>query len=250
MLNITDLGEGTPILWIHGFPLASSIYERQLTLPHARHVIPDLPGFGQSPPPEVEISIDDYARLMLDVLDERSIDRAVVAGLSMGGYICFALARIAPERVRGLILIDTRETPDDDAGRKGRFESIDKVRTAGVQPIVDTMLPKMLTAGAPQEVRERVREIMTSASPAGVTTALKAMAERPDSSNILRSIDVPTLIVVGKEDPITPPADASRMAAAMRNATLVEIPDAAHLSNYEQPDAFNAACAQFLAQFE
>src|SRR5690242_8813082 len=104
MLNVTDLGEGTPILWIHGFPFASSIYENQLELHNVRHVMPDLPGFGQSRPTGGDVSMDTYARLMIALLDRRGIDRAIVAGLSMGGYICFAMARLAPERLRGLIL--------------------------------------------------------------------------------------------------------------------------------------------------
>src|SRR5688572_3955633 len=152
MLNVTDTGSGTPILWIHGFPLASSIFERQLAIGGVRHLMPDLPGFGLSPleggrlvrpddggrdvrPP----SMDDYARLMLDVLDLRGIDRAVIAGFSMGGYIAFALARIAPERMRGLILIDTRETADTEEARKGRYDTIAKVREQGIQPVVDAM---------------------------------------------------------------------------------------------------------------
>lgn len=238
MLHVTDSGSGTPILWIHGFPLASSMFEPQLAIEGVRHLMPDLPGFGRSPFSPVE-TMDDYARAMLEVLDQRGIDRAVIAGFSMGGYIAFALARLAPERMRGLILIDTRETPDTDEARKGRYETIEKVQREGVQVVADSMLPKMLTASAPAEMRERVREIMMSSSKEGVIAALRAMAARPDSSST--RIGVPTLIVVGSEDPITPPADAERMARAIPNATLVNIDGAAHLSNYEQAEAFNAA---------
>src|SRR5687767_2373102 len=114
MLNVTDLGQGPPIVWIHGFPLASSIYEHQLAMKRVRHVMPDLPGFGQSRAAVGNVSMDDYARIVIDLLDHRGIDRAVIAGLSMGGYICFALARLAPERLQGLILIDTREKADTE----------------------------------------------------------------------------------------------------------------------------------------
>jgi len=253
MLNVTDLGEGTPILWIHGFPFASSIYESQLTIRNVRHVMPDLPGFGQSRPPIAEasggeVSMDTYARLMLDLLDHRGIDRAVFAGLSMGGYICFAMARLAPKRMRGLILIDTRETADTEETRKGRYDSIAKVKQAGVKPIVDSMLPKMLTPHAPREMRDRLREIMSSASPEGVIAALGAMATRPDSSPLLPEIQVPTLILVGEQDPITPPSDSERMAASIPGARLVRIPGAAHVSNFEKAGEVNRAVAGFVAK--
>jgi 3-oxoadipate enol-lactonase len=247
MLNVTDLGEGTPILWIHGFPLASSIFEHQLAMRGVRHVMPDLPGFGQSRPDGGELSIDGYAHLMLDLLDHRGIDRAVFAGLSMGGYICLAAARIAPERVRALVLIDTRETADTEEARKGRYDSIEKVRKEGIKPVVESMLPKMLTRHAPQEMKDRVREIMSSSTPEGVIAALGAMATRADSSALLTRITVPTMIVVGDEDTITPPADAERMAKGIRNAKLVRIPGAAHLSNYEKAVEVNRAVGSFVS---
>jgi 3-oxoadipate enol-lactonase len=247
MLNVTDLGQGTPVVWIHGFPLASSIFEPQLAIRGVRHVMPDLPGFGQSRPDGRELTIDDYAHLMLDLLDTRGLDRAVFAGLSMGGYICLALARIAPQRLRALILIDTKETADTDEARKGRYDSIEKVRKNGVQPIVDSMLPKMLTGAAPQEMRERVREIMTSSSREGVIAALTAMARRPDSTGVLPRVNVPTLVLVGEQDTITPPADAERMSKAIPRARLVRIADAAHLSNYEQAAEVNRVCGAFVS---
>ncbi|HYO78516.1 MAG TPA: alpha/beta fold hydrolase [Thermoanaerobaculia bacterium] len=247
MLNVTDLGEGTAVVWIHGFPLASSIFEHQLAMRGVRHVMPDLPGFGQSRPDGGELSIDDYAGMMVHILDERGIDKAVFAGLSMGGYIALAIARIAPKRMRALVLIDTRETADNEETRKGRYDSIEKVGTSGVKPVVDAMLPKMLTAEAPQEMRERVREIMTSSSAEGVVTALRAMATRHDSTGVLAKIVVPTLIVVGEHDTITPPADAERMASKIARGRLVRIADAAHLSNYEQAGEFNRICGSFVA---
>ena len=245
-MNITDTGSGTAVLWIHGFPLSSAIFEKQLAIGGARHVIPDLPGFGQAPPKEGEPSLDDYAQMLLGVLDARGIERAVFAGLSMGGYICFAAARLAPERISGLILIDTRETADTDDAKKQRFETVEKVRAEGVGPVVDSMLPKMLTSEAPQEMRDRVREIMAATSPEGAIAALRAMANRPDSTPLLSRIDVPALVVVGEEDIITPPSDAERMASAIPAATLVRIAGAAHLSNYQRSDEFNEKCRLFL----
>ena len=191
--------------------------------------------------------MNDYARVILDDLDERGVERAVFAGFSMGGYICFALARLAPQRISGLILIDTRETADTDEVRKGRYETLEKVRQQGIAPVVEAMLPKMLTAAAPDEMKRRVRGIMSSSSRDGVISALQAMAERPDSTDLLPRINVPVLIAVGAEDTITPPADAERMAAAMPEATLVQIAGAAHLSNMEKAAEFNAAVERWNA---
>jgi 3-oxoadipate enol-lactonase len=246
MLHVTDTGSGAPILWLHGFPLASSIFEKQLAIRGVRHLMPDFPGFGQSDPPLHEPEMDDYARLAIDVLHHRSIEKAIVAGLSMGGYVAFALARLAPEKVGGLILIDTRETPDTDEARQGRIDTMKKVGEQGPHVVIDSMLPKMLTSGAPQEMKNRVREIMTSSSQEGVIAALRAIAHRPDSTKDLPRLDVPALVIVGEEDGITPPADAERMAGALRHATLVKIPNAAHLSNYEQAETFNAAVQDWL----
>jgi 3-oxoadipate enol-lactonase len=229
-----------PIVWIHGFPLTSAVFDPQRPL---GGLLPDLPGFGNAPPPTGELTMDDYARRVLDATPH---ERAIFAGLSMGGYIAFAIARLAPERVGGLILIDTRETPDSDDARKGRFDTIEKVRKEGVEVVVSSMLPKMLTSGAPQELKDRARAIMMSSSKEGVIAALRAMATRADSSALLPSLRVPVLVVVGEEDTITPPADAERMASAIPNATLVRIPNAAHLSNFERPDVFNAAVQNHL----
>ena len=246
MLNVTDLGQGKTILWIHGFPLASGVFEPQLAIRRARHVMPDLPGFGQSRPGVGPMTVDDYARISIDLLDHRGIDRAVFAGLSMGGYVCMAAARIAPERISGLILIDTKEKADDEKGRQGRYDTIARVKAEGVEPLVDSMLLKMVTADAPQELRDRVREIMSSASPEGVIAALEALANRPDSTETLRTLKAPALVAVGEKDPITPPADAERMVALLPQARLVRLPNGAHLANMEQAETFNAAVSAFL----
>lgn len=223
------------ILWLHGFPLTSAIFEPQRAIGGVQHVMPELPPLE---------SMDDYARFAVAQLDERGIDRATFAGFSMGGYICFAVMRLFPERVSGLILIDTRETADTEEARKGRFESMEKVRQQGTATLVDSMLPKMVVAEA---LRPRVREIMMSSLPEFVTAALKAMAERPDSTPTLSTIRVPTLVVVGEEDTITPPADAERMAGAIDGAQLVKLANAAHMSHYEQAEKFNEAVEKWRA---
>lgn len=195
--------------------------------------MPDLPPLE---------TMDDYARFVLEQVE----GKAVFAGFSMGGYIALAIARLAPERMEGLILIDTRETADTPEARKGRYDTMAKVREQGTGVVVESMLPKMLTADAPGDMREYVREIMSSAPKEFVIASLRAMADRPDSTPVLETINVPTLILVGDQDTITPPSDAQRMAAAIKNATLVTIAGAAHLSTIEKADEVNAAVAGFL----
>ena len=245
-IPITDQGGGTPIIWIHAFPLSSRVFQEQLDIKGARHLMPDLSGFGRAPEPAGEMTMDRYADEVLAALDERGIQRAVFAGLSMGGYILLAAARMAPGRFAGAILIDTRETADTPAAKKGRFETMKKVKEKGVSVVVEAMLPKMLTSSAPRHLKDGVRSMMSASSAGGVMAALKAMAERPDSTEILPRLDVPALVIVGAEDTITPPSDAQRMAGHLPRATLVTIPNAAHLSNLEQPAKFNRAVQEFL----
>ena len=235
------------IVWVHGFPLAASLFARQRRITGVGHLAPDLPGFGTAPPLEGKASMEAYAREVLRAMDAAEIERATLAGVSMGGYVLFALLRIAPERVRRLILIDTRETADTQDGRKGRYDMIEKVGSGGAQAVVDAMLPKMLTKDAALEIVDEVRSIMSEATPAGIVAALDAMAERGDCAAMLPRIAVPTLVVVGADDPITPPADAERMAAAIPHASLEIIAGAAHLPNVQQSGAFNAAVERFLS---
>lgn len=232
------------ILWIHGFPLSSRIFDAQRAI-GAQHLMPDLPGFGGTAAREL-MTMDDYARFAVEALDARGIERAVFAGVSMGGYVCFAAMRLFPERVSGLVLIDTRETPDSPKARRERLDMAKKVSHEGVRPVVESMHPNMLTPAAPPEMREHVREIMMSSSPEGVIAALHALADRPDSTETLTRISVPTLIIVGEGDTITPPADSERMAHHILNARLVKLPHAGHLSNIEQADAFNLAVQNHL----
>lgn len=239
-----ERGRGIPILWIHGYPLSSTIFEHQLAIEGFRHVAPDLRGFGASTPPSAGLTIDDYARDCLALLDHLGIASAVVAGLSMGGYVALAFRRIAPHRVNGMIFIDTRASADTDDGRRARAESIAEAETAGTTPLIETMLPLLLASPAP-EVVSAVRSIMESASIAGVVAALRAMAARPDSTEMLSSIDVPTLVVVGEHDVITPPDVARRLADSIPGARLVEIAGAGHLTPIESPGPFNRAIVEF-----
>lgn len=244
-------GSGTPILWIHGFPLGAEIYHHQLSIQGFQHIVPDLPGFGQSDPYDLpeETTIAQYASDLLGLLDALKIDKAVVAGLSMGGYVSFELARVAPERLLGLILIDTKETPDDQNGIQARMSSIEMIRrTKKTRDFVDGMLPKLLSAASKKDADlvETLRSLMASASITAVVAAQHAMANRIDSSSVLPEITCPTLVVAGTEDVITPPAITERMAGAIPGASMKLIDGAGHLPPIEEPEAFNAVVRDFL----
>ncbi|HEX8152888.1 MAG TPA: alpha/beta hydrolase [Thermoanaerobaculia bacterium] len=228
------------LVWIHGFPLSNDIFAPQRAIGGANHLMPNLPGFGGTP-----ADADTIEGFAASILAQHR-GPAIFAGMSMGGYVAMQIARIAPELVEGLILIDTRETADTPEQRQGRFDTIAKVEKEGIAPVVEAMLPKMLTANAPDALRAEVRRIMESSSREGVIAGLRAMAGRPSSFPVLASLTVPILIAVGEEDTITPPSDAERMANNVRHGTLLRIPDAAHLANMQQPGVFNEAVERFL----
>jgi pimeloyl-ACP methyl ester carboxylesterase len=178
-----------------------------------------------------------------------NVERVLLGGLSMGGYVAFEFYRRFPRRVRALVLADTRPQADTDEARRTREETAQKVLREGMAPIADSMLPKLLsenTRESEPDVVERVRAMMLGIEPAGAAAALRAMAVRRDQTDLLPSIDVHTLIVVGSEDPITPPSDAETMSEKIEGARLVRIEGAAHLSNVERPEEFNRALTEFV----
>jgi 3-oxoadipate enol-lactonase len=240
------------VLFVHGFPFDGSMWREALAaLPAGwRGLAPDLRGFGgTSPPGEDAYGMERHAADLVGLLDAEGVGRAVVCGLSMGGYIAFALRRLAPDRVAALILADTRAGPDTEEARRGRYELAQRVLREGRQPVIDGMLPKLLAESTPAarpELVERVEAMMRRAAPAAIAAALHGMAERPDATPDLPRIDVPTLVVVGGEDAITPPAEAEKMASLIPGARLELVPGAGHLTPIEQPESFGRAMAEFL----
>jgi 3-oxoadipate enol-lactonase len=243
-------GAGPDLVFLHSFPLDRSMWTGQLVAAGAagrRCILVDLPGFGASPlPAGAAPTIDTMAHAVLGTLDALGASRATFAGLSLGGYVALALAALAPERVAGLVLADTRAAPDEPATRAGRMINLALVRDRGVGALVDKMLPKLLAPDAPDALRASVRAAGAAQSREGVTFALLAMRDRPDRGEAAAAIDVPALVVVGSRDEITPPAEMRALAASMRRARAVEVDGAGHLSSLERPEAFNAALAGFL----
>lgn len=243
-------GHETALLLIHGFPLDHRLWAAQLRGLGADLcvVAPDLRGHGKSEltpgPLTMEQHADDLARL----LDQLDIGRAIVAGLSMGGYIAFAFWRRHPERVQALALLDTRAEPDSPAARANRDATAVRVLQVGAGAIADEMLPKLLAPASQANARiaGAARTMMASQPVAGIAGALAGLRDREDSRPTLSTITVPTLVLTGEADTLTPPADAATLAAAIPAARLVTIPAAGHLSPLENPRAVNAALRDFV----
>jgi 3-oxoadipate enol-lactonase len=252
-LHYVQAGQGVPLLMVHGYPLDHTLWQPQLDglSDIAQVIAPDLRGFGQSDAPEGVYTMDAQADDLAALLDALKIKQSVVCGLSMGGYIALAFWRKYAARVHGLILVDTRAGADASAARQARLNTAERVRQEGTAFVVEDMLPRLLTESTRQtrpDVVKLTREMMLRQSSAGVIGALLGMAERPDSTPLLPTINVPTLCVFGAEDVITPAETEGRLLAeAVPNARLVVIPNAGHLSNLEQPEAFNAVVHEFIA---
>jgi pimeloyl-ACP methyl ester carboxylesterase len=224
---------------------------QRAALPGWRVLTPSLPGFDGHPLTG-EPTMAGYTRDLLATLDRAGIEQAVFAGLSLGGYVLFELLRQAPARVRGLVLADTRTSVDTPERLAARERSIERARTQGASAIADEMLPGLLgptTHARRPQVVAQVRALIESQPPETIVAGLQAIMTRPDSAAVPPSVAVPTLIVVGDEDVITPPSDAQAIHRAVRGSTLVTISGAGHMSNLEDPDAFNAALRRFLDTF-
>jgi 3-oxoadipate enol-lactonase len=238
-----DGGDGPPLVLLHAFPFDRRMWRETvaaLAAAAGRHrvIVPDLRGFGTAPlagPYGVADLADDVAALM----DAKGLPRATIVGLSMGGYVALAFAARHGARLEGLVLADTRAGPDGDEARRGRDEAIALVEAQGVEAYVERQLPRLLSPHAPDALRARTRDLARQ-TPAAVTMGLAALRDRPDRRGELALIACPTLVIVGAEDVLTPPAEAAAMASAIPGARYVELPGVGHLANLEAPAAFAA----------
>ena len=245
-----EAGSGSPVVLLHAFPLSADMWRPQLAQPPegARLLAPDLRGFG----PEARTparTMEEMAADVLDWLDALRIDRAAIGGLSMGGYLTFALFRLAPERFTGVILANTRAAADTAEGRANRDRMSALVREQGVSAVADQMLPKLLgetSRAAQPALSAEVRRMIESNTARGVDGAILAMRDRPDSSSLLPAMLRPALVIAGEEDALIPAADAVRMHEALPRSQLVMIPRAGHLSNLEAPTPFSQALDAFV----
>lgn len=247
-------GHGPTLVLLHAFPLNKAMWEGQVeALKDVCHVLTmDMRGFGRSQVTDGVFTLDDLADDLHHLLQRLGHTQIVLGGLSMGGYVALAYMRRHPAGVRGLILADTKATADGPealAKREAMIEEVAARGTRGVARAFPRAVVSASTAETQSALLDRLKVWIEDTVPSTVIGAQRAMAARPDSSALLPTIKVPTLILVGEEDPTTPPADAEAMAAAIHDARLVRLPGAGHLANLEAPDAFNAAVRDFMAQY-
>lgn len=265
-------GRGIPLVLVHGFPLDRSIWSAQVRglAEVARVIAPDLRGFGESGTSSASgasvsssasgasahaagataaTTMDDYASDIAGLLDALDIPKAVVGGVSMGGYVAMAFQRKHADRLRGLVLVDTRAGPDSAEARKSRDDAAALVRSKGSAAVAAQMIAKMLTpatAAADERMLRALTDLMGAQPVEGVVAALAAIRDRPDSTASNAKISVPTLVVCGAEDTLIPPKESEALRDGIPKARLALIAGAAHLPNLEKPDAFNGVVREFL----
>jgi len=245
-------GTGQALLLLHAFPLGLAMWDPQTAaLSESNQVVRfDARGFGGSPPGDGLLTMEKIADDAVALLDHVGVSRAVVCGLSMGGYAAFALVRRHADRVKGLVLSDTRAGADSGAARTARAAQADRVRKQGSAALADAVLPKLVgetTHTQRPEVVARLRETIAANPPRGIADALAGLAARADSTPTLREIRVPTLVVCGAEDAITPVAESEALVRGIAGSRLEVIPAAGHLSSVENPEGFNEVLTKFLA---
>src|SRR5215212_941035 len=252
-MSYRDLGEGPgdSLVLLHAFPLNGRMFEPQMMAfsGERRVVAPDYPGFGRSPRTPAQPDVRYYAEGIRDLLDRLHLERVVLGGVSMCGYVTFECMRLFPERISALVLANTRAEPDSEEMREKRNEMALRVAQEGVGVLVELQMERLLASDTLQhdeEVVENVRAMILDNSPDGVVAALGAMRERPDSTPLLGKIGIPTLVVGGEEDGIATPEIMGAMAAKMPDARHETIPQTGHLSNLEAPKRFNAILSDFL----
>ena len=245
------VGQGPALLFLHAFPLGMVMWEPQARAFASSHQVIrfDARGFGGSPPGDGLLTMERIADDAVALLDHLGVSRAAVCGLSMGGYAALALVRRHPDRLKALVLADTRAGADSATARAARAAQADKVRKEGSAAIADAVLPKLVgetTHKQRPELLARLRETIAANPPRGIADALAGLAARADSTPTLREIRVPTLVVCGGEDVLTPLDESEALVRGIAGSRLEVVPAAGHLSSLENPEGFNEALGKFL----
>jgi pimeloyl-ACP methyl ester carboxylesterase len=254
-MHVRDEGDGPVLLLLHAFPCTGEMWADQAAAmvdAGWRVLVPDLPGFGRSPLPEEEPSLGVVAEAVAGALEERGVDRCVVGGVSLGGYVAMSLLRTRMDLVAGLVLCDTKASADAPAARENR-ERIAQLSLAAPADcgrlLEQTMLPGLLgetTRASRPEVVERVTAWLHAADPSAVAWYQRAMAQRPESLSVLGAAGTPALVVWGEEDALSPRTEQDLMVEALADADLAVIPGAGHLANVEEPERVSLALRRFL----
>lgn len=251
-LAVDVRGQGPAILFIHGYPFSHAIWEHPVAnLEGWMRIAPDLRGMGQSDAPDLGYSMSTYAEDLLALLTTLGVDRVVLCGLSMGGYIAFEMLRRARDRVRALVLMDTRAEADTPEVRKARDTAAAQAREGGAEAIASSMLPKLLSErsrGEKPQLSDRVYRMMAATPVAGILGAIGAMRERPDSFPLLPTLTgIPAVVMVGDDDEITPVDRAQAMVEALPNGSLSIVAGSGHIPPMERPEITTALLSRFLS---
>lgn len=255
-LPYTTYGSGLDVILLHAFPLSSIMWEPNIkTLLNigCRVITPDLRGFGKNNYSAEKHSLGDLARDIADLLDFLEIEKAIIGGLSMGGYVLFNFYKIYPERVSALILCDTTFAADTDEKRTSRFKLIEQIKKNGSQALVENVLPDLISYDTKinnKSLVDYLKKEFLKVNPGSAVAALHGMAERIDHTNVLNKINIPTLLIFGEDDRVTNLETAKIMNQKIKDSRLKIIRQAGHYSNLENPEAFNYAVSEFIREFE
>lgn len=251
-LEYTESGRGYPVVFIHGYPLNSTCWTEVATEMEGRYrvITPDLRGFGKSPVPDAIYRMEELAEDVAVLLESLKLEKYVLVGHSMGGYVALTLARLHPERLTALGLICSQATADSEETKQNRAKQAQTALEDGSEAIANSMLPKMFAPSVYQDdeddLRGQVRRMIESTKPRGIYGALHGMALRPDSTDLLPTLTMPTLVLTTDQDKLIPPFKSEDMAELLPNAQLVTVHDAGHMPMLEQPRATAAAILNFL----
>jgi pimeloyl-ACP methyl ester carboxylesterase len=248
-LFFEDQGLGMLFMLVHGYPLSHKIWNRVVPLlsSHNRVIAPDLRGLGNSPATDESYSMQLLAEDLVRLMDRIKVNQTVLAGHSMGGYVCLEFARSFPDRISGLAMVASQAAPDTPEKRLGRLVSIEEVKKNGINPIAISMLPRLTDH---VELTKELKEIMLSASPLGVIGCLEGIADRADAREWLPKIKIPTLIIAGKRDSIIPISCAYEMVKLLPDSELVILDNSCHLPMMEQPEETAAALLSLVHRIE
>ena len=247
-----DFGNGKPLILLHAFPLSRKMWRRQVedfSAAGFRVITPDQRGFGENVNFADINTMEDMASDIAQLFNSLKIEKAILMGLSMGGYVLFNFYRIFPDKVSALILCDTNSAADTDEKRESRFDLIENIETNGSEALINEMLPNLISPNTKQNNPELITEIeqmFREANPNSAIAALRGMAERRDHTEVLSNIQVPTLLIFGKNDQITNTEIAKKMHDSIPFSQMAIIREAGHYSNLEQPEQFNSAVLSFI----
>jgi 3-oxoadipate enol-lactonase len=250
-----EFGKGEVILLIHGQPFNRSMWDdqKELLAENFRVIIPDLRGYGESGVTEGIVLLDDLALDLLHLLDHIGVKRAVVIGLSMGGQIALEIYRLAPALFRAIVLADTDARAEDEQGYQNRITLANRILADGMEIFAQERITHFIcdnTFSNKPDVAAKLKKMIVTTSAAGSAAVQRGRAEREDYTPLLEKMDLPALIIVGDQDKFTPISSSEYMSQRIKNSTLAVIENCGHISNMEQPEAFNRVLEKFLTELK